>query len=99
MSLVIQVISRGFNAGNSCDIMINNISLKIPENINGHDRGLHFVMINISNLLVEFSKVFDTYKSGEEFDDFLKNKYFPMGQIVIAACKDDCVTSLSDEAK
>ena len=97
--MVVQVISRGFNAGNSCDITINNEKLNIPENINGNDRGLHLVMINRSNLLVEFSKVFDTYKSGEEFDDFLRNKYFPMGQIVIAACKDDCVSSLSDEAK
>ena len=44
------------------------------------------------------SKVFDTYKSPESFDHFVKQGV-PDGYIVIAACKDDCVTKLSQKGK
>ena len=42
--------------------------------------------------------MFDTYKSGTVFDDFV-GKGLPYGQVVVAACKDDCVTNMSDLGK
>ena len=42
--------------------------------------------------------MFDTYKSSVLFDKFIK-RTIPEGYIVIAACKDDCVTELSEEGK
>ena len=53
------------------------------------------VLVNRTNFKVEFSKVFDTYKCSDEFME----THIPDGMIVIAACKDECVTALSDEAK
>lgn len=44
------------------------------------------------------ARVFDTYKSSLAFDHFVKHDV-PDGFIVVAACKDDCVTKLSKAAK
>ena len=44
------------------------------------------------------AKVFDTYKSSASLDHFLSND-IPKGYIVIAACKDDCISNLSQKAK
>ena len=41
--------------------------------------------------------IFDTYKSSENFEIFLKEQPpIPVGTIVIVACKDDCVKNLSN---
>ena len=45
------------------------------------------------------AKVFDTYDDeGLDFDRFVKQPLLD-GLIVIAACKDDCTSNLSDNAK
>ena len=44
------------------------------------------------------SRIFDTYKTSVEFDEFIAN-FIPEGYIIVAACKDDCVTSLSTKGK
>ena len=67
-------------------------------NENGHYRGLHIVIINASNGLVELSQVFDTYKSYRKFDTFTSND-IPSGYIIVAACRDECVKNLSKKGK
>lgn len=56
------------------------------------------VVINSSNGDFEVAKVFDTYKTSEELDQFIHGAAAE-GDIVIAACKDDCVTNLSEKGK
>ena len=51
-------------------------------------------MIVPENGYVLWAKVFDTYKTSEELDRFIHGAAAE-GDIVIAACKDDCVTNLS----
>lgn len=49
--------------------------------------------------------MFDTYKTCEAFDKFIKERnedhddFIPNGFIVAAACQDDCVKNMSEEAK
>lgn len=43
--------------------------------------------------------VFDTYKSSKEFERLIEKFDFPKGFVVAAACKDDCMTQLSDKCK
>ena len=62
------------------------------------DRGLHIVVINPENYKVEQSKVFDTYASSEGFDEFI-SEMIPDSYIIVAACKDDCVKSLSQAGR
>lgn len=56
------------------------------------------VVINPANGKVSSAKIFDTYESSDRFDDFITN-YVPANYIVVAACKDDCVTNLSQKGK
>lgn len=73
--------------------------MEVEKNENGHHRGLHIVVINPESGMVESAKAFDTYKSSEGLDKFLDTATIPDRHIVITACKDDCVTHLSDKAK
>lgn len=41
--------------------------------------------------------VFDTYDSSKYLNNYIDN-YVSEGQIVAAACKDECVTNLSEKA-
>ena len=66
----------------------------MEENEEGHYRGLHIVIINPKTGIVENAKVFDTYKSSDEFDDFISSG-IPYGYIIVAACKDECSRRLS----
>ena len=93
--ITIQTQSAGFDAGNFATITRNNELLKVERNENKHYRGLHIVIINPENGKVECAKVFDTYKSSACIDNFLFNIDLPEGYIVVAACKDDCVTKMS----
>ena len=68
------------------------------QNDHGHFRGLHMVVINPTNGKIETAKVFDTYITSEGIDDFITRE-MPEGWIVVAACKDECVTQLSQRAK
>ena len=96
---IIQASSAGFEGGNYAKISINNIPVRLEQNKSLNMRGLHLVIINPSNGNIEFSKVFDTYSSSTDIDHFIFNNTFPEGHIVVAACKDDCVSNLSDTAK
>ena len=66
--------------------------------MNGHYRGLHIVVINPSNGAIDTAEVFDTYESCKLLDDFIEDE-IPKGRIIVAACKDECVTKLSEKAK
>ena len=95
---VIQAQSAGHDCGNYAKITINDELIKFQKNGKGHDRGVHIVIINPSSGKVQYAVVFDTYEGSEEFDDFVSNR-IPTGYIVIAACKDDCMTKLSPKGK
>lgn len=96
--LVISVQSAGFDAGNFAKIAINGVEVHMTKNCNNHQRGLHIVVINSETGKIEVSQVFDTYQSSAAFNDFIATD-IPMGHIVVAACKDDCVTNLSKKGK
>lgn len=66
--------------------------------MNNHYRGLHIVVLDPETSIVDLAMVFDTYKSPDQFDDFISDD-FKGGSIVIAACQDDCATNLSEKAK
>ena len=57
---------------------------------------MYVVIIDPTDGSVEYTKVFDTYKSSSRFDKFTKRK-LPKGYIVVAACKDECSTKLSEK--
>ena len=95
--MVIQARSSGFEGSNLAKITINNIPIRVERNENDHYRGLHIVVINPKNGKVEAGRVFDTYKTSEQLDSFILN-CVPPRYIVVAACKDECVTNISLEA-
>lgn len=98
--IVVTVNSAGFDNGNFAEIMINNELVDIEENENEHERGLHIAIINpLKGGKVEFAQIFDTYRSSEALDKFIDSNKLPDGIIVAAACQDDCVTKLSQNAR
>ena len=96
--LVIQVSSAGYVAGNSAEITIDGKAVEVSKNENNHLRGLHVVVVNAVNGKVETAQAFDTCETGVEFDKFIAEGV-PEGRIVVAACKDDCYTHLSNNGK
>ena len=48
---------------------------------------------------MEVAKVFDTYKSSDDLEAFIKSESVVDGNIVVAACKDEMTTELSGLAK
>ena len=46
---------------------------------------------------MEAARVFDTYKTSEQLNSFILECILPKS-IVVAACKDECVTNISPEA-
>lgn len=56
------------------------------------------VLIDPFKASIVHSEVFDTYISSENFNKFILRE-IPNGFIVVAACKDDCMTGLSIKAK
>ena len=97
-AMVIHVISAGFDSDNIAKILINNKVIEVETNESGHHRGLHIVVISPIDCKVMKAKVFDTYKSSAGINDFI-NKDMKPGSIVACACKDECVSNLSDKAK
>lgn len=95
---MIQAKSAGFEAGNFAQILLNGSEVKLQKNEQNIERGLHIVVVDPSNGEVQFGKVFDTYKSSHELDSFISSP-IDDGHIVVAACRDDCVTNLSSQAK
>ena len=96
--ILVQATSAGYKSGNFAKITINEQAIMVENNIHNHDRGLHIVLIHPYTGGVSLAQVFDTYKSSETFDRFIK-EFIPVGFIVVAACKDECVTNLSYEAR
>ena len=60
---------------------------------------MHIVVINRKTGRVEAAKVFDTYKRSDNFDEFISDDGIAFGSIIVAACMDDCITNMSQEAK
>ena len=77
---------------------MNDKVIKTGKNENNNERGLHIVVINPLNGKVLKAKVFDTYTDCKSLDTFIK-KEVKNGQIIVAACKDECTLKLSDTAK
>ena len=61
--IVISVVSAGFESENFAQITVDGESIECGLNENGTDRGLHLVIINPRTGMVEFKRVFDTYKN------------------------------------
>ena len=72
--------------------------VEVEKNENNHYRGLHIVLVNSANGKVEVAQAFDTSASAQGFDNFIANE-LDEGYYVVAACKDDCVTNLSQAGK
>ena len=81
------------------EITINGEKVQIQPNAESHFRGLHLVVINICSGEVTFAKVFDTYRSSESLEYFICNNVVKTGDIVVAACQDDCSKNLSDSCR
>ena len=96
--LLVQAKSAGHDGGNHAEITLNGVPVFPEKNENDHLRGLHIVVLNPIDGKVLVARAFDTYATSKGFDKFI-TKGMPEGLIVIAACKDDCVTKLSDMGK
>ena len=96
--MVIQTSSAGYKGGDFAEILVNNTVVDVGKNEKGHARGLHIVIINSRSGEIQTAKVFDTYSSSESFQEFTRKEILE-GCVVVAACKDDCATKLSQEAK
>lgn len=83
------------------EITVNDSPIVVDTNQNNHYRGLHIVIISSFTGKIVYASIFDTYKTSNRLESFIDQVYsvFPKGYIVVAACMDDCVTSLSDKAK
>ena len=77
--------------GNFATITIDGVPILLEPNTSDHFRGLHLVVINPSSGEVTFAKVFDTYESSLQLDDFIDSNSIASGNIVVIACKDECV--------
>ena len=95
---VIEAESAGFDGGDIAEIRINGVKVDMEQNESHHFRGLHLVIIDPSNGKIEAAKTFDSYSSTHRIDAYIEH-LIPQGFIVVAACKDDCVTKLSDKSK
>ena len=65
---VINVISSGLKGSNCAKIKINEAPIVFNPNENGHYRGLHIAIIDLIDGNIDFSKVFDTFKSSEKLE-------------------------------
>lgn len=95
--IVVWASSAGFDGSNFAKITINEIPVQLEKNEHHHYRGLHIVAINHHNGSISLAKVFDTYKTSYGLQNAIES--IPDGTIVVAACKDECVTKLSKYCK
>ena len=70
-AIVVKALSAGFDCGNIAEITINDVSLNFEANSNNHHRGLHVAVIDPLSAKVSKSRVFDTYKSSDDFEEFI----------------------------
>ena len=96
-TLVISATSAGKNDGDLAKITINNVPVKLKPNRNGNYKGLHLVTVNAQTGKIKSAQVFET--SSSEFETFIENEGVPTGDIIVIACKDECVSNLSDIVK
>ena len=59
---------------------------------------MHIVTINPDSGKVETAQVFETHYGVKGFDSFIENDAVE-GSIVVAACKDECNSVLSEKSK
>lgn len=85
--MVVTVSSAGFEAGNFAKMTINETQIDFPASNSG--RGLHMAIIDPRTGKLKMGAIFDTYKSSDSLNEFIA-KCVPQGDIVVAACKDDC---------
>lgn len=82
-TLVVQVSSAGFHAGDYAKISINNKPVDIVNDLftslNEYTnlRGLHLIIINPVHGEVLDSRTFDTYKSSAAFDEYIEKSKIP----------------------
>ena len=51
---------------------------------------------------IEFTKVFDTYKSSDSFEEFIESierNDIPDDLVVAVACQDECITNLTSDCR
>ena len=98
--VVIQVTSAGFDHGNKAVIKVDKRPVKMNRNDDSNDfRGLNIAIIDPKDGRIRQGRVFDTYKTSEEFEKWISTENIPAGYIVAAACKDECTANLSDTIK
>ena len=93
----IEVVSAGFEGGDVVKITIKGKAVIPESNECAHYRGLHIVVVDQKTAKVRSAQAFDTYSTSLWLDDFVsKSGGIRPGNIVIAACKDECTTKLSE---
>ena len=97
-TLLVTAGSAGFEGGNFARIMINGEAVTMECNDNFNYRGLHIVVVDPADGQVKTAKVFDTYEYSDGFDEFIKAD-IPDGDIIVAACMDDCISNMSEAGK
>ena len=97
-TLMVTAESAGFKGGNYAKISLNDMPVFMPNNESGHDRGLHMVIVDAATGVIQDAQIFDTYKSSDSLSAW-QSKEWTAGDIVVAACKDDCATNLTEECK
>ena len=100
--MTVQVASCGWNYDNDggwAAIRVNELSLNIPKNENQNYRGLHLAVVDPKTSKAIIKECFDTYSSSTKLEEFIASDLVPDGFIVAAACRDDCVKSLSETTK
>ena len=68
---MISASSAGFNGANYAKITLNGFQVQVEKNENEHYRGLHIVVFNPYNGLVDSAQVFDTYKTSTNLENFI----------------------------
>ena len=108
--MVISVSSGGFQTSENSDtnaitapayFTLNNIPVEMPtsnESNNSHRSLLSLLIINQSNGKILDRKVFDTYKSSDELDAYIRDLSFSGTCIVAATGEGDWFKNLSDAA-
>ena len=76
-------------------IIVGDLKNTFHQNESYTERGLHIVILDGNTGEPSFYSAFDTYKSSEKLEYFINE--VKDGDIVIAACKDDCQNNLSEK--
>lgn len=97
--LIVKASSAGYGAGDFAEITLNDIPVKLERNSNQTYRGLHIVLLSQTTGEVVEARVFDTYRSSAPLETFIDSSIPGENCIIVAACKDECFTNLSDKVK